>query len=90
MLDGIQRRAVAMRGLIVGVVTAGAVLSSMAVAPSAHAEGQCLFQGDWNCTGQPQWNGQLQQTWEVPPYTWGPGQLQCDPYTTVCYPIAHP
>jgi hypothetical protein len=26
-------------------------------------QGQCLFQGDWGCSGQPQYNGPLQNTW---------------------------
>lgn len=72
------------------VMIAAALTASAVAAPQARAEGPCLFQGDWNCTGQPQWNGQQQQTWEVPPYTWPNNQLQCSPYTTVCYPVAHP
>jgi hypothetical protein len=78
-------RALTAIAFIVGSMVAGVV----AGAP-AHAAPRCLFQGDWNCDGPPQWNGQLQNTWDVPPYTWPKGQLQCDPYTTRCYPIAHP
>jgi hypothetical protein len=32
----------------------------------AHAEPRCLFQGDWDCSGPPQYNGPLQNTWDVP------------------------
>lgn len=79
------------RPLFVAVLIVSAALGSVAGTPSApaNASGPCLFQGDWNCTGQPQWNGQLQQTWEVPPYTWPRNQLQCNPYTTACYPVSH-
>lgn len=68
-------------GLIVGGMCAGVI----AAAP-AHATGPCLFQGDWNCYGPPQWNGQLQPTWDVPPYTWPNNQLQCTPGGYRCYP----
>ena len=40
--------------------TAAAValaLGCFAWAPTANAEGRCLFQGDWNCYGPPQYNG---------------------------------
>jgi hypothetical protein len=70
--------------LIVGGMCAGVLV---AAAP-AHAYGPCLFQGDWNCYGPPQWNGQLQPTWEVPPYTWPNNRLQCNPGTNRCYPVA--
>jgi hypothetical protein len=32
----------------------------------ANAEGRCLFQGDWNCYGPPQYNGPGLNTWDVP------------------------
>lgn len=67
-------------------VISGAVVTS---AP-ARADGPCLFQGDWNCYGSPQWNGQLQPSWEVPPYTWPNNDLQCNPYAQVCYPSVRP
>jgi hypothetical protein len=70
--------------LIVGGMCAGV----LAAAGSADATGPCLFQGDWNCYGPPQWNGQLQPTWEVPPYTWPNNRLQCIPGTNRCYPVA--
>lgn len=70
----------------------GALLTGAAIAGAtpAHADGPCLFQGDWNCHGTPQWNGQLQNTWDVPPYTWPKSQLQCDPDTQSCYPAVRP
>ena len=72
--------------LIVGSMYAGV----LAAAGSAHASQPCLFQGDWNCDGPPQWNGQQQRTWDVPPYTWPTNQLQCNPYTLQCYPVSRP
>lgn len=69
---------------------AGALAAVLAGAPPAHAQGPCLFQGDWNCYGPPPWNGPLQQTWEVPPYTWPDNRLQCNPYTQQCYPAVRP
>lgn len=78
------------RAIAVAAALAATVLSALRAAAPARADGPCLFQGDWNCSGQPQWKGQLQQTWEAPPYTWPNNQLQCNPYTTVCYPISRP
>lgn len=78
------------RHLIAVLLAAGAVLGSVGAAPVAHADGPCLFQGDWNCSGPPQWNGQLQPTWEVPPYTWPNNQLQCNPAAYTCYPAVRP
>ena len=72
------------------VFVAGAVWGGVAVSAPARADGPCLFQGDWNCYGAPQWNGQLQPSWEVPPYTWPKQQLQCNPVTQVCYPAVRP
>ena len=82
------------------IVTVGAVLgwcgpgfgsgTSVTADSPAHASGPCLFQGDWNCYGPPQWNGQLQPTWEVPPYTWPNNRLQCDPSAYACYPVVRP
>jgi hypothetical protein len=39
-------------------LTAGAIVT----AAPAVAERRCLFQGDWNCYGPPQYNGPLQNT----------------------------
>jgi hypothetical protein len=77
------------RPFAVALLVVGAMSGSVA-APAAHADGPCLFQGDWNCSGSPQWNGQLQPSWEVPPYTWPKSQLQCNPSTQVCYPAVRP
>jgi len=74
--------------LIAVVVAAGAL--ALALPASAHAEGPCLFQGDWNCYGPPQYNGPLQPSWEVPPYTWPKNELQCNPTVYVCYPAVRP
>jgi hypothetical protein len=51
------------------LLTAAAValaLGCFAWAPTANAEGRCLFQGDWNCYGPPQYNGPGLNTWDVP------------------------
>jgi hypothetical protein len=51
-----------MRALIVAalLVVGSASGSVAAPAPTAAAEGPCLFQGDWDCYGTPQYNGPLQ------------------------------
>lgn len=79
-----------MKALIVTIGIATAALSGLIGAAPAHADGPCLFQGDWNCYGPPRWNGQLQPSWEVPPYTWPNNQLQCNPVEHVCYPAVRP
>jgi hypothetical protein len=68
--------------LIVGGMCGGV----LAAAGSADATGPCLFQGDWNCYGPPQYNGPLVPTWDVPPYTWPNNQLQCNPGAYHCVP----
>lgn len=70
------------------LITGGMFAGVLAAAGLAHAGGQCLFQGDWNCYGPPQWNGQMQPTWELLPYTWPNNRLQCNPITNRCYPGA--
>lgn len=76
-----------MRPLIGGLLIVGGMCAGvLAAAGSAHATGPCLFQGDWDCYGAPQWNGPLLPTWEVPPYTWPNNQLQCNPSAYTCYP----
>jgi hypothetical protein len=67
--------------LIVGAMCAGVI-----AATPAPGTGPCLFQGDWNCHGTPQYNGPLLPTWEVPPYTWPTDQLQCNPVENHCVP----
>lgn len=53
-----------MRRIIVTAMTAGAlVFGPIAFAATAAALPECLFQGDWNCQGAPQYNGPLQNTW---------------------------
>jgi len=53
------------RTLLAAAVSALA-LGCFASPPTANAEGPCLFQGDWNCSGPPHYNGPLQNTWDVP------------------------
>ena len=70
------------------MVFALAVLGGIFGAGSAHASGRCLFQGDWNCYGSPQWNGPQLPTWEVP----GPinQPVTCDPYGYHCSAFVTP
>jgi hypothetical protein len=62
--------------------------AAIAVAAPAHASGRCLFQGDWDCYGSPQWNGPQLNTWDVP----GPidQPVICSPYTYQCSAVAVP
>jgi hypothetical protein len=53
------------RTLLMAAVAALAAGTIITAAP-AHAEPRCLFQGDWDCSGPPQYNGPLQNTWDVP------------------------
>jgi hypothetical protein len=77
--------------MVVAALSAVALFGGVIAAPApARADGPCLFQGDWNCYGPPQWNGQLQPTWEVPPYTWPNNRLQCNPSAYACYPVVRP
>ena len=55
-----------MRRIIVAVAVAMGAAFSMALPAPAHASGPCLFQGDWDCYGPPQYNGPGQNTWDVP------------------------
>jgi hypothetical protein len=48
------------------VLAVGAVSGSVAASAPAHADGRCLFQGDRNCYGTPQYNGPMPNTWDVP------------------------
>jgi hypothetical protein len=41
-------------------------LSFSTWAPPAGAQPRCLFQGDWDCQGTPQYNGPIVNTWDVP------------------------
>jgi hypothetical protein len=47
-------------------VAAALTLGFIASTPAANAEPRCLFQGDWDCSGPPRYNGPLQNTWDVP------------------------
>jgi hypothetical protein len=38
-------------------------LSGIVAAAPTGAEPRCLFQGDWDCSGPPRYNGPLQNTW---------------------------
>lgn len=71
--------------LIVGGMCAGV----LAAAPArADNDPSCNF--THTCSWSPHWNGQLQPTWEVPPYTWPNNQLQCNPTDYSCYPAIRP
>lgn len=74
------------RTLLSALLIAGGVSAGISAATPAHATGPCLFQGDWNCYGPPQYNGPLVPTWDVPPYTWPNQHLQCAPGGYRCYP----
>jgi len=53
-----------MKNTILTAAAAGVLaFGGIAFAAPAIAQPQCLFQGDWDCTGQPQYNGPLQNTW---------------------------
>jgi hypothetical protein len=51
---------------LLAAVAAALTLGFIASPPAATAEPSCLFQGDWDCYGPPQYNGPLQNTWDVP------------------------
>jgi hypothetical protein len=53
------------RALLAAVATA-LTFGVIASPPAAKAEPRCLFQGDWDCSGPPRYNGPLQNTWDVP------------------------
>ena len=55
-----------MRQSLLAVAAATLALGFLAGAPTVHAEPRCGFQGDWDCYGPPQYNGPLQNTWDVP------------------------
>lgn len=81
----------AMRALFGALMIVGGMCAGVLVAAgSAHATGPCLFQGDWNCYGPPQYSGPLVPTWDVPPHTWSNNQLQCNRVAYQCYPAIQP
>jgi hypothetical protein len=51
-----------MKLTLLAAPAAALALGGIATAAPAVA-GPCLFQGDWDCTGQPRYNGPLQNTW---------------------------
>ena len=51
-----------MKHTLAAAAAAALALGGIVTAAPAVAA-PCLFQGDWNCTGQPQYNGPLQNTW---------------------------
>jgi hypothetical protein len=55
-----------MKGALVIAAAAALTMGGWAAAPAAHPYGPCLFQGDWNCYGTPQYNGPGLNTWDVP------------------------
>ena len=66
-------------------LTAGAIVT----ATPAVAEPRCLFQGDWNCYGPPQYNGPLQNTWDVPaPMADGPNYRCSARVVPACIPAS--
>lgn len=52
-----------MKRTLLAAAAAALALGGIGTAAPAVA-GPCLFQGDWNCTGQPHYNGPLQNTWD--------------------------
>ncbi|MDT5132647.1 MAG: hypothetical protein QOJ56_6652 [Mycobacterium sp.] len=55
-----------MRCTLLAAASAALAVGGIVAAAPAVAEPRCLFQGDWNCYGTPQYNGPLQNTWDVP------------------------
>src|SRR6202012_2649162 len=55
-----------MRHTLFAVSAVALALGGIVTAAPAGAEPRCLFQGDWNCQGPPQYNRPLQKTRAVP------------------------
>jgi hypothetical protein len=55
-----------MKRILTAVAASALALGFLGSAPTAVAEPRCGFQGDWDCYGPPQYNGPLQNTWDVP------------------------
>jgi hypothetical protein len=51
-----------MKRTLLAATSAVLALGGIVTAAPAVA-GPCLFQGDWDCEGSPQYNGPLQNTW---------------------------
>lgn len=52
------------KNVLTAIAVAALALGGIVTAAPAAALPQCLFQGDWNCQGAPQYNGPLQNTWD--------------------------
>lgn len=64
--------------LIIGLMSLGVFTASV-----AHAEPSCVHLCVVDPT--PKWPGQLQPTWELPPYgSWGRTPVQCNPVSQHC------
>lgn len=66
-------------------IAATIALAVLLPAPDAIASPDCKHAGA--CQPGP-WNGQLQDTWNVPPYGGNSGAVQCNTITATCGPIA--
>jgi hypothetical protein len=66
---------------LLAAAAATLALGFLAAAPPAYARGPCLFQGDWDCYGPPQYNGPMPNTWDVPGTIggWTSLPLMCPP-----------
>ena len=53
-----------MKRTLLVAAAAALVLGGIVTAAPAVAEPRCLFQGDGDCYGPPQYNGPLQNTWD--------------------------
>lgn len=84
------KRIAAIAAIIAAALAIAYVILAVVDAPASHASGPCLFQGDWNCYGPPQYNGPLMPTWELPGGYGFPGgdPVQCNPVAYQCYPVA--
>jgi hypothetical protein len=50
----VRRREVkSMKHALLTAAAAALALGCLVASPAAHADGRCLFQGDWNCSGSP-------------------------------------
>ena len=75
-----------MKHTLAAAAAAALALGGIVTAAPAVAA-PCLFQGDWNCTGQPQYNGPLQNTWSHGLTTMPqicPAVTRCSPARSTC------
>ena len=68
------------------------LLTALFTPAPAQASGRCLFQGDWDCYGPPQWNGPGLNTSNIPGTYggWTTNQIQCSPVTYQCWQVVSP